>query len=199
MFTGIIQAIARVKKSEMKNGSLFLTIEKPKKWKIKPGDSIATDGVCLTVKKSIGQVYITELMRETLDRTYFSKIIPKKVNVEQSLTLSNTLDGHLVLGHIDAVGSIIDIKKRGQSKIYTFSFPKKFAKLIASKGSIAVDGISLTVVDVGKDSFMVSFVDYTLSHTTIGEKMIGDCVNLEFDILAKYISRLMYGRSVRRP
>lgn len=191
MFSGIIKAVAQVRKAKKKNGSLFLIIEKPKGWIIKPGESIATNGVCLTVKKVNKDDYLTELMPQTLKKTSFGKQIPQKVNLEQSLRLVDKLGGHLVLGHVDAVGKMQNIIWKDTSKIYRFSFPKKFAKLIAEKGSIAVDGISLTVVDVGKDWFTVSLVDYTTRHTTLGKKKIGDLVNLEFDIIAKYLEKLI--------
>src|SRR3989344_8019713 len=110
MFTGIIKATAPVKRAESKNVSLFLFISTPKNWRIKPGDSIAANGVCLTVKKVNKNNYITELMPETLERTYLGKVIPKELNLELSLRLSDRIDGHLVYGHIDAVGKIETIK-----------------------------------------------------------------------------------------
>ena len=187
MFTGIIKATAPVKRAESKNGSLFLFISTPKNWRIKPGDSIAANGVCLTVKKVNKNNYITELMPETLERTYLGKVIPKELNLELSLRLSDRIDGHLVYGHIDAVGKIETIKTVGRAKIYTVSFPKKFRKLVAEKGSITVDGISLTVIAYSNSWFSVSLTEYTLGHTTLGRKQTKDMVNLEFDIIAKYL------------
>lgn len=190
MFSGIVKTISKIQKKETKNGCLFLTISKPKGWKIKPGDSICSDGACLTVKKVNKDSYITELMPETLNKTYFAKSDYKYINLEKSLKLNDTLDGHLVTGHVDCLGRINKIAKRGNSKIYKISFPKKFAKYVADKGSIAVDGISLTVVDARANMFSVSLVDYTLTHTTIGQKQVGDLVHLEFDIIAKYLEKL---------
>lgn len=187
MFSGIISAIAKIEKSQMKNESLFLTIRKPRGWQVKPGDSIATDGVCLTVKNIKGDAYTTELMYETLQKTTFGKKIPKTVNLEKSLSVSSLLDGHIVQGHIDARGKIARMNKIGQSKLIAFSYPKKFSHLVAPKGSIAIDGISLTVVEANTGSCAISFVDYTLQHTTMGGKKIGDGVNIEFDIIAKYL------------
>lgn len=194
MFTGIIKAVSKITDTEERDGSVFFTIEKTKGWKIHPGDSISTDGVCLTVKKIEKNSYVTELMTETLKKTKFSKVIPPYVNLEQSMKLTDLLDGHLVQGHVDCVGKIIDIKKGERDKTYTFQYPKEFSLYVVSKGSIAVDGISLTVVDAIKNTFSVWFVDYTLTHTTIGEKNIGDLVNLEFDIFAKYIARIIEKR-----
>jgi len=186
MFTGIISSVAKIEKSEHKNGSLFFTIEKPKNWQIKIGDSIATNGICLTVIKVNQKNYVVELMPETLSKTSFSKIIPSKVNLERPLKLNDKVDGHFVLGHIDAVGKIVKITKQGKSNLYQISFPKIFAKLVVTKGSITVDGISLTIVKVFKNDFTVALMDYTLKHTTLGQKKNNDYVNLEFDILAKY-------------
>lgn len=194
MFTGIIKAIGRIVKTQRKAGSLFLTIQKPKGWKLKPGDSVAADGVCLTVKQVNQNNYTTELMPETLRKTYFGKTTPKELNLEQSLRLSDRLGGHLVLGHVDAVGTLEKIKNITSSKIFRISFPSKFRKLVALKGSIAVDGVSLTLIDVWKDRFTVSLVDYTLKHTTLGEKEVKDFVNLEFDIIAKYLNYYASGR-----
>lgn len=186
MFTGIIQAVAGIKKAERKDGSLFLTVEKPKGWKLKPGDSVATDGVCLTVRDVLASAYTTELMGETLKVSAFGVRVPQKVNLEPSLKFGDTMDGHIVLGHVDAIGKIMKIEKRGRAKLYTVSYPRKFSRLVAAKGAIAVDGVSLTVVDALTGSFSVSLVDYTLKHATLGEKKTGELVNLEFDIIAKY-------------
>ncbi|NQU83783.1 MAG: riboflavin synthase [Parcubacteria group bacterium] len=190
MFSGIVSAIAKIEKKEKKNSSLFLTIQKPKNWDINPGDSISTNGACLTVKEISEKNYITELMPETLDKTYFDKIDYEYVNLEKSLRLNDLLDGHLVTGHVDVIGKIIEINPCGNSKVIKFSFSKKFSKYIVEKGCISIDGISLTVVDVGDDWFTVSFVDYTLENTTMGRKDVGGLVHLEFDIVAKYLCKL---------
>ncbi len=188
MFTGIIRAITQVKKAEKQSGSLLLTFAAPKGWKIGEGDSIATNGVCLTVKKIGSGWYQTELMPETLIKTTFGVAVPTKVNLEQSLRLGDRMDGHLVAGHVDAVGKVKEVTARGQSKVYEFQFPPEFKNLLAPKGSVTVDGVSLTVVEIRKNSFTVSLVTYTLEHTNLGGKAAGDVVNLEFDILAKYIA-----------
>lgn len=191
MFSGIIQAISTVEKSAVKNGSLFLTFQKPKGWKIKLGDSIATNGVCLTVQSLTKNSYTTELMPETLERTTFGKNVPQEVSLEPSLTLATLMDGHLVQGHVDTMGTIIAITPKGRSRIYKIRFPKKYTHLVAEKGAITVDGVSLTVVDAQKDFFTVSLVDYTIEHTTLGNKKTGEMVNLEFDVFAKYIARML--------
>ena len=190
MFTGIIRAVSRIEKSEKKRGSLFLTIKTPRGWRVRAGDSIATDGVCLTVAKAGKGSYTCELMTETLKKSYFGSFIPKRVNLEKSLRMTDSLDGHFVLGHVDTIGRIKKIQKQPSGVLYTFSFPKEFACLLVPKGSIAVDGISLTVVDATRDLFSVSLVEYTLKYTAIRDKAVGEQVNLEFDIIGKYIVRL---------
>ncbi|MDP3725308.1 MAG: riboflavin synthase [Nanoarchaeota archaeon] len=189
MFTGVIRAVSDVRKSEKRRGSLFLEIQKPRAWKVKIGDSVAVNGTCLTIKKIQRGMMVFELMPETLSKTTFGKIVPRAVNLELPLRLSDRLDGHFVTGHVDTVGKITDIKKRGVSKVFDISFPRKFAKLVVPKGSIAIDGVSLTIVAAFLSRFSVSLVSYTLKNTILGERKVGDVVNLEFDILAKYGAR----------
>lgn len=186
MFTGIIQSVSRVIKHENKKGSLFLTIEKPRGWKVKPGDSIATNGACLTVIKSSPKEWQTELMTETLENTTFGKEVPEYVNLEQSLKLSDRVDGHFVTGHVDCVGKIVEITKKKSGTVFKVSFPKKFNKLVARKGSVAIDGISLTIASCGPGWLTVSLVNYSMDHTNLSKKQKGDTVNIEFDLIAKY-------------
>jgi riboflavin synthase len=194
MFTGIIKSTGKVLKAEKKGGSLYLTIQKPKGWKVGLGDSISTDGVCLTVAQIASGAYTCELMSETLKKSYFGSYTPKSVNLEQSMKLGDRLDGHFVLGHVDTVGKIKSISEMKSGTVYKITYPRTFSKFVVAKGSITVDGISLTVVDSSpKDRlratalFSVSLVDYSLRNTTIREKSVGDPVNLEFDILGKYL------------
>ncbi len=187
MFTGIITHTASIRTHSIKNKSLYVTIEKPKGWKLVPGESIATNGVCLTVKKINTKDYVVELMPETISKTTFGISVPSRVNLERSLVLGDRFGGHIVTGHIDAIGKIEKIEQKGDSKVFTVSFPKSFKKFIVTKGSIAIDGVSLTVVSVINNFLTVSLVGYTLSHTILGDKKKGESVNLEFDILAKYV------------
>lgn len=191
MFTGIITATTCVIDSKREKSSLFMTFERPEGWEIKPGDSICTNGTCLTVKDFTDTTYIVELMTETLKKTTFGETIPEMVNLEQSLAIGDRMDGHFVTGHVDAVGQITNIEQDGDSKIFTVQVPTEFMHLLASKGSVTVDGVALTVVDVGDDWFTVWLVDYTLQHTTLGSMEQGTQVNLEFDILAKYTERML--------
>jgi len=187
MFTGIIKAVSPVKKAEKKGGSLLLTIAKPAGWRLRAGDSLATDGVCLTVAALRPNAYISELMPETLRLTSFGRRTPTAVNLERPLKLSDRVEGHFVLGHVDATGLIRGVKRQGRSYVYEISYPRRFNKLVVAKGSIAVDGISLTVVSAAPDRFRVALVSHTLSHTTLGQKPVGAPVNLEFDIIAKHL------------
>ncbi len=189
MFSGIIEATVEVIKAEHKNGSLLLTIQKPSQWKIKPGQSIATNGTCLTVASVQETTYTTELMPETLSKTTFAKKLPNYINLERSLKVEDRLDGHFVTGHIDTVGTISSITRVHNSHEFTFTFDQEFAPLTAKKGSICIDGISLTIANSTKKSVTVHIVEYTHQHTSLSHQDVGDQVNIEFDILAKYINK----------
>lgn len=191
MFTGIIREVAPVLSFASQDGSLIIEIETPKGWTLSPGDSVATNGVCLTVKQVNPASYTAELMAETLRRTSFGAAVPKRVNLELPMRLSDRLDGHLVQGHVDTTGNILAIEPAGNSRLYTISFPAQYAAQIVEKGSITVDGVSLTVVKLSDDQFSVSLVEYTLTHTTLQDKAVGDTVNLEFDMIAKYVAKLI--------
>lgn len=160
----------------------------PLGWDLQPGMSVALNGACLTVREIKGDTWETELMQETLDKTSFNSIVPKEVNAELPMRVTDRLGGHIVQGHVDTTGKIEAIKQRDLSRVLTISYPQEFHSLLVPKGSVAVDGVSLTVVQVKPETFSVELVDYTLSHTTLGSKKIGDLLNLEFDILAKYIT-----------
>ena len=199
MFTGIIKKVSFVDKVFQKNGSLFLEIKNPKNWKVWEGESIAINGICSTVKKKNAKVFQVEYMPETIKKTTAGKWkAGSLVNLEKSLTLGDLVDGHLVQGHIDTTGEIEIIKKAKESKVIKIKIPRKFMKLVANKGSIAVDGISLTVVDTGLDWFSISLVSYTLENTNLGKIKVGDRVNIETDVLAKYVDKLLHANSALR-
>jgi riboflavin synthase len=192
MFTGIITKISTVERASEKEGSFFVVIRRPKEWKIKLGESISINGVCSTVKNLGKNSFEVEYMPETLKKTTagtFSK--GRVVNLEKSLTLNQLLDGHIVQGHIDARGKIIEIRNVKKSKVMKIQAPKKVLALIVEKGSVSVDGISLTVVEVKKDWFSISLVEYTLENTNLGTIKKGEAVNIETDILAKYIYKFL--------
>ena len=156
------------------------------------GDSIAVNGVCLTVVEVHGDVFTTDVMRETLDRTSLGALRPgDPVNLERSATLASRMGGHLVQGHVDGVGTIV-----GQvGGDYTFSLPRGLAKYVVEKGSITVDGVSLTVTEVTEETFGVGLIPTTLKLTTLGAKSVGDPVNLEVDVVAKYVEKLLRSQS----
>ncbi|HEY8729867.1 MAG TPA: riboflavin synthase [Acidothermaceae bacterium] len=157
-----------------------------------PGDSIAVSGVCLTVVDVSDGCFTADVMRETLIRTTLTDAtVGTPVNLERAATLQTRLGGHLVQGHVDAVGSILDRATTPQWDVVTIALPEQFARYIVEKGSIAVDGVSLTTVEAGSTSFTVSLIPTTLQRTTLGAKAVGDRVNLEVDVMAKYAERLL--------
>ena len=196
MFTGIIKKLSNVQKVSWQKGSLFVEIKIPKRWKINLGESISVSGVCSTVKKVGKKTFTVEYMPETVKKTTVGDF--KKgaaVNLERSLRLGDLMDGHIVQGHVDCVGKIIEIEKIKQSKVLKIKVPKEFMKFLAPKGSVSVDGISLTIVESKKDWFSVSLVSYTLENTNLGKIKVGAKVNIETDAIAKYLNKLLESRN----
>ncbi|MFA6160141.1 MAG: riboflavin synthase [Parcubacteria group bacterium] len=192
MFTGIIKKLSTVEKVFKKNESLFVEISRPKGWKIWEGESVSINGICSTVKKFNAKIFQVEYMPETIEKTTAGDW--KKgtaVNLEKSLALKDLLDGHIVQGHIDTRGIVVGIKKEKESEVIRIQIPPKFMRLVAEKGSVSIDGISLTVVNTGRDWFSVSLVSYTLDNTNLGKIKIGEEVNVETDVLAKYLDKLL--------
>lgn len=173
---------------------MVITVAQPKGWKIKVGDSITVNGVCSTVKKTGSKIEFF-YMPETLEKSAAGILaVGDMVNLEQSMRADARLDGHIVQGHVDTVGTISKIQPRGDSFVVEITprlIDNKTMRLLAPKGSITVDGISLTVVDVTKKYFTVNLIPYTWEMTDLHTKKVGDLVNLEFDVLAKYIARLV--------
>jgi len=197
MFTGIVKGTAIVK-SILKPKALGLDTRMTVllgefSSGLKIGDSVSINGTCLTVTKLEKGSATFEIVKETIDRTTFDKVKEgDSVNVERSLMLKDRLEGHLVLGHIDGVGEIIEVKKSSKgTKLWIKAAQTKMKKHIVPKGSVTIDGISLTVVDVRKDKFSVALVPHTLQKTTIASKSKGDRVNIEYDILSKYVDSLL--------
>ncbi len=192
MFTGIIKKVSTVDDIYSQNGSLFAVIKKEKNWPVELGQSISINGVCSTVQKFDKNTFLVEWMPETLKKTTVSSFQKGQlVNLETSLNLNSLLDGHIVQGHVDTVGKVLEIKPLKDSKIIKIKIPSKFMKLIVDKGSVAIDGISLTVVDTGRDWFTVSLVSYTVANTNFQNTKKGDLVNIETDVFAKYVTKLM--------
>ncbi len=196
MFTGIIKKLSKVEKASWQKGGLFVEMKIPKGWKIKIGESISVNGVCSTVKKTGGNSFTVEYMPETVKKTTVDDFRKgASVNLERSLRVGDLMDGHIVQGHVDCVGKILEIKKVEQSKVMKIKVPKVFMKFLAPKGSVAVDGISLTIVGSKKDWLTVSLVSYTLENTNLGEIKVGEKVNIEVDAIAKYLERLLRNRN----
>jgi riboflavin synthase len=198
MFTGIISGTGTIKSitgsKRTSNSDRRIRLELGRVGKgLKIGDSVSVNGTCLTVivlKKTAAEF---EIVKETMDRTTLGSFKDgDSVNIERSLKLSDRFEGHIVLGHVDEVGEISDvIKFPAEIKMWIRVKGKEMMKYLVPKGSVTVDGISLTVVDVGKYKFSVALVPHTVSKTTIGTKVRGDTVNLEFDILSKYLANLI--------
>jgi riboflavin synthase len=192
VFSGIVETTSPILKDDGKRKQRVLTIRNPRGWKLKDGESICVEGVCSTVQSVNRGSFRVVYMPETLRKTTLGNLqCGDEVNLERSLTLQSLIGGHLVQGHVDTTARIKTIQNEGEARIYTFKVPKRFSRYVVPKGSIAIDGISLTVVDARRTEFRCSLLAYTLSHTTLGSKESGDWVNLEVDILGKYIERLL--------
>jgi len=188
MFTGIVEEIGVVRGAD--GGRL--TIEAAKVIEgTKPGDSLAVNGVCLTVTSMGGDAFEVDVMPETLSRTNLGELhYGERVNLERALALGGRLGGHLVLGHVDDVGRVVSVTPREDARIMRIAVPARLLPYIAGKGFIAVDGVSLTVVEVDDFSLSVSLVAYTTEHTILGDKSPGSTVNVEVDVIARYLERL---------
>ena len=192
MFSGIVETTSPVLRVENGKGQRILSVGKPHGWKLRRGESVSVEGVCSTVERSDAGLFALVYMPETLRRTTLGDLrAGDPVNLERSLTLSDRVGGHLVQGHIDTTAEIRAISEEGEARIFEFEFPARYSRYVVEKGSIAVDGVSLTVVEVGRSRFTVSLLAYTLEHTTLGKKGPGARVNLEFDLLAKYVEKLV--------
>jgi riboflavin synthase len=194
VFTGIIADIGRLVTVEHRGGDRRLFVEAGARFLegVKLGDSIACSGVCLTVAARKGRRFAADVSVETLTATTARAWRPgTRLNLEKALTLAQPLGGHLVSGHVDGVGRLESRKADARSARLRFEVPRELARYIARKGSVCVDGVSLTVNDEGKGGFGVNIVPHTLKHTTLGRLQPGDPVNLEVDLLARYLERLI--------
>jgi riboflavin synthase len=190
MFTGIIECMGSVEKKESNGTNISFWISSPLASALKVDQSLAHDGVCLTVEAIDSELHCVTAVSETLQKTCLGDWEPGKIiNLERAMVLGGRLDGHLVQGHVDATGTCLSVQNQQGSWLYRFSFPSSFAALVIEKGSICINGISLTAFQVGKDSFSVAIIPYTYEHTNIKEVKTGSTVNIEFDILGKYIAR----------
>lgn len=193
MFTGLIEEIGTITGLKKQNNSLYLTISANKIVRgINIGDSVAINGACQTVTAFDDTQFEVFASPETLSVTTFENFkIGTKVNLERTLRLNDRLDGHIVSGHVDTTAQISDIKQNGEAKDFIFKIPQKYTKQIVNKGSITIDGISLTVSDVSYDKFRVTVIPITYQSTNLNTLKIGDYVNIETDILAKYVEKYL--------
>jgi riboflavin synthase len=193
MFTGLIETLGSVKRIDADADGCRLTIAAPAiAGDLKVGESVAVNGACLTVIEQDKQSCVFAAGPETLGRTNLGALAAgERVNLERALRLGDRLGGHLVQGHVDALGRIAARKKQGEWDMIWFSCPKELAEQMVPKGSIAVDGVSLTVVEVAADSFSAALIPHTLANTTLGFKQPGAAVNLETDMFAKYIFKCL--------
>ncbi|MDP2931244.1 MAG: riboflavin synthase [Chloroflexota bacterium] len=194
MFTGIVEEVGRVASAQADKLTITagLVVQG-----LEIGGSVAVNGVCLTATSVNDRASSVDIMDETLKRTNLGRLkAGDEVNLERPMTLAKPLGGHLVQGHIDGTGKIVSISAEGEAILIRIEAPPEVMRYIVPKGFIAVDGISLTMVDFQSDSFRVSIVGYTRAHTTLGRRRVGDLVNLEADIIGKYVERF---QQVQRP
>lgn len=191
MFTGIIESIGEVVQVENTGSNKTFWISSPVSAELKVDQSVSHNGVCLTVEAINENTHRVTAIEETLIKSNLGKLqAGDSVNIERCMLMNGRLDGHIVQGHVDATAVCIDKKDMDGSWQFRFSFPKQFNKLIIEKGSVAVNGISLTLFDVGATEFSVAIIPYTYEHTNMKEVTVGTIVNIEFDIIGKYIQRM---------
>ncbi len=197
MFTGIVQGIGTITEKRAAGGGMVFGLEAgfdltdPEE-----GESIAVNGTCLTAREINGRRFLVDVSPETLSRTGLGFLkVGSRVNLERALRLSDRLGGHLVSGHVDALGRVEDRQARGDFTLFTFSLDEGLARYIIEKGSITINGVSLTVNSCNGNRFSVSIIPHTLVVTTLGELKIGDRVNLEVDIIGKYVEKLLAEQS----
>lgn len=188
MFTGIIQSMSALESLSYHKEILSIRIVTPPSWEVALGESIAVNGVCSTVVASDTTTFTVQYMPETLRKTAIGTWVQNDtVNLEKSLRVGDSLDGHFVMGHVDGVGQIVNMIHEGESRVYEIVLSEDFIRYIAYKWSVTLDGISLTVSGVSWNKFAVSLIPYTLDYTNFHARKVGDAVNVELDILAKYI------------
>jgi riboflavin synthase len=190
MFTGIIENAGTIEEVKEKGGNRSFLVRSALAPELKVDQSLSHNGICLTVEAIEGDVYQVTAVAETLAKTNAGSWKPGNLlNLERAMVMNGRLDGHLVQGHVDTTGTCLSVVDQDGSWRFEFSFPEQFAYLVIEKGSIAVNGISLTAWDVKKNSFSVAIIPYTFEHTNLKQVKTGDTVNLEFDMVGKYIHR----------
>lgn len=192
MFTGIIETLGTVKKIEAEQSNIHLFIESEISPALKIDQSVSHNGVCLTIVGIEGNVHQVTAIHETLEKSNLGKLkVDDIVNLERCVKVDGRLDGHIVQGHVDQTAICTSVEPQDGSVVYTFEYDANLNNITVEKGSITVNGISLTVINSGSNTFSVAIIPYTLDHTNLKTIEIGSTVNLEFDILGKYVSKLM--------
>jgi len=196
MFSGIVEALGRVAEIIDEPPGCRLVVREPRiARETKVADSISVNGCCLTVIETDNETMAFQAGPETLSRTNLGDLAAgSPVNLERALAVGDRLGGHFVTGHVDGTGTLLERRDHGEWSDFWFQLPRTLSMQMASKGSIAVDGVSLTIVDSDPDRFSVALIPYTLAVTTLGPMKVGDKVNLETDLLAKYVERLLEAR-----
>ena len=196
MFTGIIETLGAVKGLQKEGGNLHISIESDITEELKIDQSVSHNGVCLTVVEIEGAIYTVTAVDETLQKSNLGDLaMGDHMNLERAMVLGSRLDGHLVQGHVDSTAVCTRIEERDGSWYFYFKYKPDSSNVTVEKGSITVDGVSLTVVDSGPDSFSVAIIPYTYENTRFKDYQEGTLVNLEFDVIGKYVARIMQMRS----
>ncbi len=192
MFTGIIETLGEITKLEREGGNLHITVKAAIAPELKVDQSVAHNGVCLTVVAKDASQYTVTAIEETLNKTNLGELAKGDyINLERAMILGTRLDGHIVQGHVDATAICTGVETKDGSWFYTFEYSPNKEHVTIEKGSITVDGVSLTVVNSGKNSFSVAIIPYTYEHTRFKQYKKGTSVNLEFDVIGKYVARLL--------
>ncbi len=197
MFTGIVESMGTVVRVLRRGGGARLEVRAPQILPdVKIGDSVAVNGACVTVTANIDDSFACDLVPETLGRTNLGTLQPgEEVNLELPLRAGGRLDGHIVQGHVDVVGTIRSRRRVGTQEMLEVSVPFELTRYLAPKGSVSVDGVSLTIMDVNKDRFRVALIPHTVDTTTLGKKLQGAAVNVEVDVISKYVERHLSARA----
>ncbi|WP_209401342.1 riboflavin synthase [Pseudozobellia sp. WGM2] len=192
MFTGIIETLGTVKHLEKDGGNLHITVASSLSQELKIDQSVAHNGVCLTVVSLAEDSYTVTAISETLEKTNLEHLqTGDQINLERAMIMGSRLDGHIVQGHVDQVATCSSVEEKDGSWFFTFKYDPSIGNTTIEKGSITIDGTSLTVVDSGSDSFSVAIIPYTYDHTRFNTYQVGTVVNLEFDVIGKYVAKLL--------
>ncbi|WP_457625207.1 riboflavin synthase [Persephonella sp.] len=193
MFTGLIEEVGKIKDVKASAGGITIKVQVEKAVEdVRIGDSVAVNGVCLTVTDIQGSSLSFDLSQETVSRSNLGRLkVGDPVNIERALKLSDRLGGHIVQGHVDTVGTVKRIIYRGEHTEFVIQFPQEFQDLVIEKGSVAVDGISLTINEIHGNEISINIIPHTIENTNLKYKKTGDSVNIEFDILGKYVKKIL--------